>query len=83
MMPMPIGYKYEYCLPPKVKIRGDGSGAQLRAIVGNRGEIFSVEVVRGGKNYTGKGTSLIIIDNSGHAVEHKHDQLLRTVELKT
>ena len=66
MMPMPIGYKYDYCLPPKVKIRGDGSGAQLRAIVGNRGEIFSVEVVRGGKNYTGKGTSLVIIDNSGH-----------------
>ena len=66
MMPMPIGYKYEYCLPPKVKIRGDGRGAQLRAIVGNRGEIFSVEVVREGKNYTKKGTSLIIIDNSGH-----------------
>lgn len=66
LMPMPIGYEYDYCLPPKVKIRGNGRGAQLRAIVGNRSEIFSVEVVRKGKDYLSGETSLIIVDNSGH-----------------
>ena len=66
LMPMPIGYKYDYCIPPKVKIRGNGKGAQLRAIVGNRSEIFSIEVVREGKNYIGGETSLVIVDNSGH-----------------
>ena len=66
VMPLPLGYQYDFCIPPKVKIRGDGRGAKLRAIVGNRGEIFSIEVVRKGKDYTGKGTSLVIVDNSGH-----------------
>lgn len=66
LMPLPTGYQYDFCLPPKVKIRGDGRGAKLRAIIGNRGEIFSIEVVREGKDYTRKGTSLVIVDNSGH-----------------
>lgn len=66
IMPMPIGYQYAYCLPPKVKIRGNGRGAKLRAIVGNRSELFSVEVVNGGKDYTSGETSLIIVDNSGY-----------------
>ena len=66
MMPMPLGYKYGYCLPPKVKIRGNGRGAKLRAIVGNRSEIFSIEVVDEGKNYIAGETSLIIVDNTGH-----------------
>ncbi len=66
LMPMPIGYQYAYCLPPKVKIRGNGRGAKLRAIVGNRSELFSVEVVNGGKDYSSGETSLVIVDNSGY-----------------
>lgn len=82
MMPMPIGYQYDYCLPPKVKILGDGRGAKLRAIVGNRGEIFSIEVVREGRNYTKKGTSLIIVDNSGHGRGAQADPVVKGGKIK-
>ena len=79
---MPIGYQYDYCLPPKVKILGDGKGAKLRAIIGNRGEIFSVEVVREGRNYTKKGTSLVIIDNSGHGRGAQADPVVKDGKIK-
>ena len=67
IIPMPMGWVYGTCIPPKAKILSDsGRGAELRTIVGNRGEIFSVEVISGGRNYLQKETSLVIVDNSNH-----------------
>ena len=66
LMQMPVGYKFNFCIPPKVKILGSGSGAKLRAIVGNNSEIFSIEVVSGGSGYLKKETSIAIVDKSGH-----------------
>ncbi len=63
---MPIGYKYHTCIPPMAKIKGRGSGAELRVVVGSDSKIFSVEVVSKGSGYTKESTSVAIIDKTRH-----------------
>jgi hypothetical protein len=62
---LPIGVKYSSCIPPSVKIVGNGVGASAVPIVGNDGSIFSIEVISGGTLYTQPPT-ISIIDNSGY-----------------
>ena len=70
IIPLPIGSKYSNCLPPIVRIVGVGIGAKAKAIVGNNGSIFSVEVISGGVGYTKKPT-VTIVDNTGHGSKAK------------
>ncbi len=66
LIDMPIGYKYHTCIPPVAKIKGKGSGAELKAVVGSDGKIFSVEVIRKGSGYSKGSTSIAIIDKTRH-----------------
>jgi len=59
------GYVYPKCIPPKVEVTGEGTGADLKIIVGNDSRIFSIEVLNGGSGYT-DNVSISIIDNTGH-----------------
>jgi len=59
------GYLYPKCIPPKVEVTGEGTGAELKIIVGNDSRIFSIEVLNGGSGYT-DNVSIAIIDNTGH-----------------
>ena len=65
IIPMPPGFTYERCIPPKVEISGEGSDAVLEPIVDSDGRIFSIEVVDGGSGYTFE-VGLSIIDNTNH-----------------
>ena len=67
LIQMPVGWVYDICIPPRAKIISkSGKGAKLRVIVGNRGEIFSVEIIKKGKGYIAKETSITIVDRSNH-----------------
>ena len=67
LIQMPVGWVYDICIPPRAKIISkNGTGAKLRVIVGNRGEIFSVEIIKKGKGYIAKETSITIVDRSNH-----------------
>jgi hypothetical protein len=59
------GVKYSNCIPPIVRIVGDGVGARAVPIVGNNGSIFSVAVLSGGVGYT-KPPTVRIVDNTGY-----------------
>lgn len=64
LAPVPLGYKYSYCIPPIAEVFGSGSGAKLIPIVTN-GSIFSVEIENGGFGYN-TPLPIAIIDNSNY-----------------
>jgi hypothetical protein len=64
IIPLPDGSKYKNCIPPIVRIVGDGVGASAVPIVDSKNSIFSVEIVSGGVGYTKATVS--IVDNTGH-----------------
>ena len=64
LSPVPLGYKFKYCIPPIAEVLGDGVGAKLIPIVTD-GRVFSVEVINGGYGYTSP-LPIAIVDNSGH-----------------
>jgi hypothetical protein len=64
IIPLPVGTKYSTCVPPIVRIFGDGMGATAIPIVDAAGSIFSVEIIDGGFGYTSPPT-ISIVDNSG------------------
>ena len=64
IVPLPVGSKYSTCVPPIVRIFGDGMGARAIPIVDSTGSIFSVEIIDGGFGYTSPPT-ISIVDNSG------------------
>jgi hypothetical protein len=64
IIPLPVGSKYSTCVPPIVRIFGDGIGARAIPIVDSTGSIFSVEIIDGGFGYTSPPT-ISIVDNSG------------------
>ena len=66
IIPMPPGFTYERCFPPKIEVAGRGSGAILVASVSKTDKsVFSIEVVYGGTGYDDQ-TSISIIDNTNH-----------------
>jgi len=64
IIPLPIGTKYPYCIPPIVTIVGDGIGASAIPIVNSDNSIFSIEVVSGGMDYN--QATVTVVDNSGY-----------------
>ena len=68
LMPMPIGSRWVYCIPPVVRIIGNGVGAKAIPIVGQNGSIFSVEILGGGTGYIQGKTTVQIVDNSGYGL---------------
>ena len=62
---LPVGVKHPQCIPPAAEIRGVGTGAVVKPIVGNNRKIFSVEVLNGGSGYD-SSTKITIFDKSGH-----------------
>ena len=62
---LPVGVKHPQCIPPAAEIRGVGTGAVVKPIVGNDRKIFSVEVLNGGSGYN-SSTRITIFDRSGH-----------------
>jgi hypothetical protein len=64
IIPLPIGSKYSTCVPPIVRIFGDGIGARAIPIVDSAGAIFSVEIINNGFGYTSPPI-ITIVDNSG------------------
>ena len=58
------GTKAPVCIPPTVRINGNGSGADLFLTVANNSTIFSIDVINGGSGYD-SDTSVVIVDNSG------------------
>ena len=62
---LPVGVKHPQCIPPAAEIRGIGTGAVVKPIVGNNRKIFSVEVLNGGSGYD-SSTKITIFDRSGH-----------------
>jgi len=64
IVPLPVGTKYSTCIPPIVKIFGDGVGASAIPIVDSTGSIFSVEILSSGVGYTIPPT-ITIVDYSG------------------
>ena len=66
LMPMSIGSKWKYCIPPAVRIIGDGVGAKAVPIVGGNKKIFAIEVTNGGVGYTLGNTTVRVVDNSGY-----------------
>jgi hypothetical protein len=65
IIPLPPGVRHPNCIPPIVRIIGDGYGASATAIVGANGSIFSIELTSKGSGYTTEPT-VMIVDNSGY-----------------
>jgi hypothetical protein len=65
IIPLPPGVKYPNCIPPIVRIVGDGTGASAIPVVGQNGSIFSIEMTNTGNGYTIEPT-VSIVDNSGY-----------------
>ncbi len=65
LIPVPIGTKFPYCIPPTVIISGSGINAQAYPIVGNDGSILSMQILNSGFGYAQPPT-VSIIDNSGY-----------------
>jgi len=59
------GSIYPTCLPPEIKIYGDGTGASAVAVVGNNGSILSIEVINRGFGYS-KAPTITVVDKSNH-----------------
>lgn len=60
---MPLGYRYNKCIPPEVRITGSGSGAEAIPIVDRGSSILAVKVVSGGSGYDNQ-TTAIVLDNT-------------------
>lgn len=69
------GSIYPTCIPPEVKIYGDGVGASAVAVVGDNGSILSIEVVSGGFGYS-KAPTITIVDKSNHGSGAKASAIL-------
>ena len=63
--PLPPGIKAAVCIPPEIKIYGDGVQASAVPIVSSSGSILTVEVLNAGKGYK-KPPILQVIDNTNH-----------------
>ena len=63
--PLPPGIKAAVCIPPEIKIYGDGVQASAVPIVSSNGSILTVEVLNAGKGYK-KPPILQVIDNTNH-----------------
>jgi hypothetical protein len=74
LAPVPLGYQYEYCIPPIAEVYGTGVGANLVPIVTN-GAIFSIEVISGGVGYTAP-LPISIVDNSGYGSGAKAEAII-------
>ena len=59
------GTRAPNCIPPEIRISGNGSGADLLLVVGNNSRIFSVDVIAKGSGYD-SDTSIAVVDNSGY-----------------
>ena len=81
IFPVRPGVVYPKCIPPKVLITGKGSGAILKAVVGNDTKIFSIEVLNGGSGYTNQN-AVSIIDNSGHGTGAQAEAIVKDGEVK-
>lgn len=57
--------RYPTCLPPEVRIYGDGTGASAIAVVGDNGSILSVEIITQGFGYS-RPPTVNIVDKSNH-----------------
>lgn len=68
LMPMPIGSRWAYCIPPEIRILGDGVGARAIPIVNENKKIFSIKVINGGVGYFSGTTTVVIVDNSGYGL---------------
>ena len=62
---MPIGFKYDRCIPPESYVSGNGEGARLKTVVGADSRIFSIEVVDGGYGYDSQ-TGVAVIDRTNY-----------------
>tara|TARA_Y100001970_G_scaffold117600_1_gene146214 strand:+ start:89 stop:2410 length:2322 start_codon:yes stop_codon:yes gene_type:complete len=58
------GTKAPNCIPPEIRIAGNGSGADLFMSVANNSTIFAIDVINGGSGYD-SDTTIAIVDNSG------------------
>ena len=76
LIPMPLGYRYNRCIPPEMEVFGDGVGASLRPIVSRFGSILSVQVLNGGTGYD-NDTSVAVIDNTGHGTGARVQLILK------
>ena len=65
IIPMPVGFTYDKCIPPEAKLSGPGSGAELEVLISPDSRIFSVEVLSGGSGYD-NNSDIGIIDNTNH-----------------
>ena len=73
---MPIGFKYDRCIPPAAYVDGEGEGARLKTVVGADTRIFSIEVIDGGSGYD-SDTSVAIIDRQIMEEVLRQKQLLK------
>ena len=69
------GNIYPTCLPPEIKIYGDGSGASAIAVVGDNGSILSVEMISEGFGYS-KPPTINIIDKTNYGSGAKASAVL-------
>ena len=65
IIPMPIGYSYDKCIPPAIKISGSGSGAAATPIVNSQKRVIAVRIDNPGTGYDGN-TAAVLIDNTNH-----------------
>ena len=73
---VPTGYQYPYCIPPKVKIIGDGFNAQAIPIISESGRLLSVEIIKAGRGYS-RPPEIRIVDNSGYGKGAKASARIR------
>lgn len=66
MNPMPIGVRFYSCVPPRVIINGNGTGARGIAVIEPRsGSVLTIRVLDPGRGYT-QPPSVSIVDNSNY-----------------
>lgn len=66
LAPMPIGVRFYECIPPEVRIYGDGVGARAKAVVSERdGSIVTFLLCDPGRGYT-YPPEIRVVDNSNH-----------------
>jgi hypothetical protein len=66
LAPMPIGVKFYNCIPPEIRIYGDGVGARAKAVVSEvDGSIVTFLLCDPGKGYT-YPPEIRVVDNSNH-----------------
>lgn len=66
LAPMPIGVKFYDCIPPEVRIYGDGVGARAKAVVSEKdGSIVTFLLCDPGRGYT-YPPEIRVVDNSNY-----------------